>query len=254
MKTTSLIRAKTKFTGISGRLMKQLTCLMAGSLFTSVSVAASYTLLTEELPPASYKVGNKITGASVDIVEEMFKRAGISYEVKLLPLQRAIVDVKEKPNHCVFPLERSQEVEVAYNWISPVLITRTAFYTKDDSKVNLRTLNDAKGMKIGSYRGSDVADYLEGQGFTVELLPKDAANLQKLQAGRIDVWAADRLLAGYLMKEAKATDIKEQLVFFTKLRGLACNLGMEQSDADKLQDALKSMYSDGTTEKIRAKY
>ncbi len=231
------------------------TLAITGMLALSgAASAATYSLLTEELPPYSMKQGSKITGASVDIVAELFKRAGLKSEVKLQPFVRAVDTTLKEANTCVFPVERNQEREVSFKWVSPILVTYTAFYTMDDSKVDIRVLNDVKDLSIGTYNGSAPAEYLSGQGFEVQTTPKDAPNIQKLAAKRIDVWAADTLTASYLAKEAKVTNLKERLVYFSALRALACNLGTDDAVIDKLEDELKKMYADGSVEKILATY
>ncbi|MCP5161503.1 MAG: transporter substrate-binding domain-containing protein [Hahellaceae bacterium] len=235
--------------------MKLKTMAAAVALtFSGIAAAANYTLLTEELPPYSMKLGGKVTGASVDIVSELFRRSGLSFDVKLQPFVRAVDSTKNDANTCVFPVERNQEREVSFKWVSPILVTHTAFYTMNDSKVEIRVLNDAKKLSIGTYTGSAPAEYLSGQGFEVQTTPKDAPNIQKLAAKRIDVWAADTLTAAYLAKEAKVTNLKERLVYFSALRALACNLGTDDSVIDKLEVELKKMYADGSVEKILAKY
>ena len=50
------------------------------------------------------------------------------------------------------------------------------------------------------------------------------------------------------------TNVKEQLVYFSTLRALGCHLSTSQATIDKLQTELKSMYGDGTIEKIMMKY
>jgi len=221
---------------------------------SSLAWSASFTLLTEELPPYSIKKGGTPSGASVDIVSELFKRVGIPFTVKIVPWQRAYNGAVDGANTCVFPIQRNQEREALFQWVSPVLITQNGFYTLDSSSHKIRTIDDVKGLKIGSYRGSAVAEYLTNNGYKVDVLPKDAPNLQKLSAGRIDVWAADTLVASHLSKKANITNIKEQLVYFSSLRALGCNLSTPQEIVDKLQMELKNMYGDGTVEKILATY
>ena len=227
--------------------------LLLSILSLSFSHAAPLKLITEELPPYAYRQGGKITGASVDIIKALFKEANIDYEIKMFPWKRAYETVKSE-SACIFPIQRSQEREVLFNWISPVLITQTAFYAKDDGKTQVRTLTDAQNLKIGTYRGSAVEEYLVGQGFKVESISKDSANANKLSSGRIDLWAADTLSAPYFAKKSNITNLTEALVYFTTLRALACNTSVSKTTVTKLQDALQSIYKAGKVDKILAKY
>ncbi len=216
--------------------------------------AATFTLLTEELPPYAMKVGGKPAGATVEIVSKLFERTGLDYNLRIVPWKRAYVTTLEEKNTCIFPVQRSQEREVKFHWVSPIVITQTGFYTRNDFDKNLSTLNDVEGLKIGSYKGSAAAEYLNSQGYKTSLITRDAPNIQKLKAGRIDVWAADTLTAVHMMKERGIKDVKESLVYFTTLRALACNLSTSSDTIDKLTVELKKMYTDGSVETIMKKY
>jgi polar amino acid transport system substrate-binding protein len=222
-------------------------------IFVPISFAAPLKLITEELPPYAYRQGGQITGASVEIIKELFKEANIPYEIKMFPWKRAYETAKLQ-KACIFPIQRSQEREVLFNWISPVLITQTAFYSNKGANLQVRTLTDAQDLKIGTYRGSAVEEYLVGQGFKVESISKDSANVNKLFSGRIDLWAADTLSAPYFAKKANITNLDETLVYFTTLRALACNTSVPQKTIMQLQDALQSIYKAGKVDKILAKY
>ncbi len=224
------------------------------STFMPLTYGTSFTLLTEELPPYSIDNGGSGTGASIDIVSQLFTRAGFDFQIKIVPWKRAVVTSLNNENSCVFPLQRNQEREASYHWISPIFITKTGFYTRDDSPHNLMTIDDAKGLKIGTYNGSAVAEYLTSWGYDVELTTKDAPNIQKLYSNRIDVWATDTLSAKYLTNEHKITNLMEQLVYFSSLRALACNTKVSEIKMTKLRQELKLMYSDGTIDKIMSKY
>jgi len=223
--------------------------------FLCLSVQAStFTLFTEELPPYAMKVKGEPSGASVEIVSELFKRAGLDFKVRIVPWKRAYLTTLKEKNSCIFPVQRNQEREVQFHWVSPILITQTGFYTNKDTPHDLRTMNDVEGLKIGSYKGSAAAEYLTSQGFKMQLITRDAPNIKKLQAKRIDVWAADTLMAASLMKEKKVTDVEESLVYFTTLRALACNLETSPATINKLSATLKEMYVEGAVEKIKQKY
>ncbi|ALO35950.1 hypothetical protein CMT41_15375 [Colwellia sp. MT41] len=230
-----------------------LTVFMLNILVSSV-YATTFTLLTEELPPYSIRGNGSETGASIDIVSQLFERAGFDYEIIIVPWKRAMRMSLSDENTCIFPMQRNQEREATYHWISPILITQTGFYTRKDSPHKLVTIDDAKGLIIGTYNGSAVAEYLTSWGYDVRITPRDAPNIHKLMKNRIDVWAADTLSAKYLADKHKITNMKEQLVYFSTLRALACNTKVAEIKVNKLRQELKLMYTDGTIEAIISKY
>lgn len=216
--------------------------------------AETFALMTEELPPYSMTVEGQATGASVDIVSELYRRAGFAFEVRIMPWKRADLAARTQSYHCFFPVQRSQENEVLFRWVSPIMISQSAFYTLSEPSVEIRTLSDARRLKIGTYNGSGVASYLQELGYQLELTTTDAPNLRKLEFNRIDVWAADTLTATYLARQANETELEEQLVYFTTLRALACNLGTPQRFIDKLNLELKAMYADGSIDQLLQPY
>jgi len=230
-----------------------LAVFIQGILAFPVSTT-TFTLLTEELPPYSIRGNDSGTGASIDIVSQLFTRANFDYEIIIVPWKRAMRMSLSDENTCIFPMQRNQEREASYHWVSPVLITQTGFYTRKDSPHKLVTIDDAKGLIIGTYNGSAVAEYLTSWGYKVYMTPRDAPNIQRLMKKRIDVWAADTLSAKYLENKHKITNMKEQLVYFSTLRALACNTKVPETKVNKLQQELKLMYTDGTIEKIITKY
>ncbi|CAH0536320.1 substrate-binding periplasmic protein [Vibrio marisflavi] len=229
--------------------------LTVALLFSTAVQAETFTLLTEALPPYAYKSNGQLKGVAVDIVSQLFRNAGFDYKVRIVPWKRAYTIAYEQSNTCVFPVQRNQEREAEFHWVSPLLITQTAFYTNANSKVEIRTLNDVANLNIGSYLGSATAQYLESQGFKVEETTRDEQNILKLKSKRIDVWATDVLVANYLLKQEKLSkEIKNRLAYFSTLRGLACNKTASSSDIDRLSDELRKMYLDGSVERIIKKY
>lgn len=229
--------------------MKLLISLL---LLSNLLHAEPIVLVTEEIPPYAYTQNGKFTGASIEIIQALFKEANIPYTINIFPWKRA-VEITKNNKACIFPIQRSQEREVLFNWISPVLITQTGFYTTLGSKVSIRTLDDVKSYSIGTYRGSAVEDYLTSQGFNVVSTSKDDVNIRKLSANRIDVWAADTLTAAYFSDKEKI-EIREVLVYFSTLRALACNLTVPEEQVKKLQQALQTIYQQGIVDTILKKY
>ena len=208
--------------------------------------------MTEELPLYAYREDGKVVGVSVEIIEALFQEANIPYTMEMYPWARAFEKVKNS-FACVFPIQRSQENEVLFNWVSPVLISQTGFYKTVGKPLKVRAIRDAIPYKIGTYRGSFVEEYLEAQGFAVESTAKDEVNIQKLKVGRLDLWAADTLSAAYLSQK-KGIKLEEVLVYFTSIRALACNSKVPLGVIERLQEALKTIYRDGVVDEILMKY
>ncbi|GGI86847.1 substrate-binding periplasmic protein [Shewanella gelidii] len=210
-------------------------------------------LTYEEAPFAKIKNNHK-QGFIVDLVAELFKRAKLDYRLDFLPLKRILVTTRLNEYYCALPVERSQEREVTYKWVSPVLVSRYGLFSQTDNKLPLVTLNDAKPYVIGSFLGSGVAEYLQGQGFTVEVTARSEQNIRMLQHKRIDLWAAEIESAKQQMTKNNASLGKPELVFYTSIRAMACHRSIPDTALENLQSALTQMYQDGFMRKLYEKY
>ncbi len=233
--------------------MKAMTTLAFSVLLLASPLArAEFTILIAAAPPFVSEDGK--SGISIDIVKELFKRANLKYNFKTTPLARALDQAASKPNHCVLPVQRSQERETTYKWISPILVTQSALFSLKDAKIDLSVLIDAKEMTIGALRGSDEEEYLNGVGFTkVQIVNDELSNAKKLDKNRVELWATDSILGPYYAKKAGSA-VKQQLAFRSTLRALACHISTPDETVDLLTTRLKSMYNDGTVKKIFTQY
>lgn len=228
--------------------------LVLFSGFTSAQIPyATYTLYTESIVPYAYEENGEIKGLSIDIIDETFKGGAITYKIELHPLKRAFQLTQQRKNTCVFPVQRTQEREVKFKWISPVLITQNAFYTTPASKIKIVTFIDAKGYTIGVHGGSATEEYLQTSKFKPRAVSYDSLNLRMLHKNRIDIWATDTLYARHLSENIKL-QIEEKLIYFTSLRALACNLSMPDFVVTNLQYNLIKAYRTKRIKEIRNKY
>ena len=93
--------------------------VLAGAVRAEVDPSYTVVLLTENFPPYNMAVNGKnfaqeenIDGIAVDIVKEMFKRAGVQYSLTLrFPWDRIYKLALEKPGYGVFVTARLPERE-----------------------------------------------------------------------------------------------------------------------------------------------
>lgn len=226
-------------------------------LTTSIACAASLELLTEDYPPYNMYAadGVKVVGLSTDLLEATLARAGITYRISLVPWQRALKSARENADTCVYSTSRLPERESAYRWIGPLINNDWTLFAPSDSRIAIAQLDDARHLRIGSYYGDAIDDYLKAQGFMVDSADADNLNPRKLLSGRIDLWATGSLLGPYLARQAGlAGKIKPILTFRSSVMYLACNLGVTNALVGQIETALKAVESDGTADTIRRRY
>ncbi len=219
--------------------------LLISNLFSS----NHFVLNTYNFPPY---VENK-NGFVIDIIKELFKKSNLSYTIKTLPQTRAIRTARTNKNNVVTPIQRSQEEEVNFKWVGPILITQTALFTLENSDIKIDVLKDIGTNKILVIRNSAEEKYLKGFKFSTQTAKNDLLNIKKLQANRAPIWAADTISASYSSKQSKIS-LKKHLIFFTTLRALAFNINTSDETIELLNNNLHEMYKDGTIKKILQKY
>jgi len=200
--------------------------------------------------PLIYQKSGEAAGVVVDVVKELFRQANIEYKLRLMPPKRALLTTAETDGFCVFPVARSQEREARFQWVSPVLISRHGLFSHPEKSIKLKTLEDAKPYKLGSYLGSGVGEYLEISGFKVEYSGRNELNARKLLKNRIDLWVSDIESARFLINDERLPITEPEMVFFTTVRAMACNTGVDSSIVKKLQKTVTQMYRNGDVEKI----
>jgi polar amino acid transport system substrate-binding protein len=123
-----------------------------------------------------------------------------------------------------------------------------------DRNFQLRSLEDARQYRIGTYNGDARDQYLRERGFTVDPAQNDLVNPQKLLMGRIDLWAASlRRSSTVIAQNGWGAQIVPVLSFYRTQVYLACNPGVPDELIGRMHAALESMVRDGTVRRIEQK-
>jgi polar amino acid transport system substrate-binding protein len=222
----------------------------------------SVVLLTENFPPYNMAINGKnfaqedsIDGIAVDIVKEMFKRAGVQYSLTLrFPWDRIYKLALEKPGYGVFVTARLPERESQFKWVGPIGPDDWVLLAKADSTISLNNLDEAKKYRVGAYKGDAMADYLAEHGFEPVLALRDQENAGKLQDGSIDLWASGDPAGRYLAKQVGVTGLKTVLRFNSDQLFLALNRETPDAVVQKLQAALDKMRAEGFVDDVLNSY
>ncbi len=250
-------------------MFKRLLLALGGTLVVLTGAARAevdpnYTvvLLTENFPPYNMAINGKnfaqednIDGIAVDIVKEMFTRAGVKYNLTLrFPWDRIYKLALEKPGYGVFVTARLPEREALFKWVGPIGPDDWVMLAKGDSLINLGNLDEARQYRIGAYKGDAISEYLTDKGVEHGTSLRDQENARKLVAGQIDLWATGDPAGRYLAKQEGITGLKTVLRFDSAELYLALNKDMPDEIVAKLQAALDQMRAEGFVDATLNKY
>ena len=250
-------------------MCKRLWLAAASALLLMASVARAeidpnynVVLLTENFPPYNMAINGKnfaqednIDGIAVDVVREMFKRAGIPYSLTLrFPWDRIYKLALEKPNYGVFVTARLPEREALFKWVGPIGPDDWVMLARGDSKLVVNNLQQAKQYRIGAYKGDAIAEHLEKEGLQPVTSLRDQENAKKLMAGQIDLWATGDPAGRYLARQEGVSGLKTVLRFNSAQLYLALNKEVPDEVVQKLQKALDEMRQSGAVQTIFNRY
>ncbi|SDS61085.1 substrate-binding periplasmic protein [Pseudomonas oryzae] len=236
--------------------------LVAGLARAGVDENYSVVLLTENYPPYNMAINGKnfaqednIDGIAVDIVREMFKRAGVKYSLTLrFPWDRIYKLALEKPGYGVFVTARLPEREQSFKWVGPIGVDDWVMLARADSSIALSNLDDARKYKVGAYKGDATAEYLVQQKLEPVTTLRDQENATKLEKGQIDLWATGDPAGSYLAKQDGVEGLKTVLRFKQAELYLALNRDVPDEIVQKLQGALDEMRTEGFVDEILNSY
>lgn len=236
--------------------------LVGGTARAEADSSYEAVLLTENFPPYNMAVNGKnfardenINGIAADLVREMFKRAGVKYQLSLrFPWDRIYKMALEKPGYGVFCAARLPERENDFKWVGPLGPDDWVLLAKADSTISLNSLDEAKQYKIGAYQGDAIAEHLTQQGLQPLTALRDQENAKKLQRGDIDLWATGDPAGLYLARQEGVSGLKSVLRFNTAQLYLALNKETPDAVVQKLQAALEQMRADGFAAEVLKRY
>lgn len=229
--------------------------LLAASLGHAHAAAPSLYIATESSPPASMLDGRTVIGSSTEKVREIMARSGVGYRIDLLPWKRAYTSALRRDNGCVYSTTRTPERENLFRWIGPLDEAEWVLLARADRGYQFKTLEDARGLRIGTYNGDAREEYLRARGFAVDSADNDLINPRKLLLNRIDLWAASLRRGSYVLEQNNWSSSIVPVLTFRKVQVyLACNKRVPQTLAIRMQGALDTMERDGTSRRIERKY
>lgn len=212
-------------------------------------------LTTETSAPSSMLVNGRVAGIATDKLRSVLARTGVDYQIALLPWQRAYTAALQRSHTCVYSTTRTPEREGLFKWVGPLDSAQWVLMGRADRKLALTSLEQARGLRIGTYHGDARDNYLRSLGFATDAAPNDFLNPQKLLQGRIDLWAASwRTGSTVLQRNGWDKQIVPVLAFRKIEVYLACNPAVSDALVTRLNAELEAMARDGTAQRIERAY
>ncbi|MGL1863224.1 MAG: transporter substrate-binding domain-containing protein [Pseudodesulfovibrio sp.] len=161
------------------------------------------TLTNGEWPPL-FSEEFKYGGIGSKICEEAFNAAGISVKYVYMPWKRGFEEARAGQWDGTVGWRKTPEREKDFLFSDPILDVDTVFFHRKGRDFSWESLDDIGSMTIGVTLGYGYIDMLEKaaerNGGRVEVAPTDELNLQKLVAGRIDIFPCAEFVGYYILR------------------------------------------------------
>ncbi len=216
---------------------------------------ASLQIATENTPPGSMEQDGQVVGYATDIVREIMRRTYTDYTLRIFPWKRAYALAQESDNGCVFSTARTKEREGLFKWIGPIEDNEWVLFARADRKLHIASLDDARGMRIGTAAGDARETFLLQRGLQVDSTSNVADNIGKLMRNRTDLWASSlKWGTAAIERGGLAGKIVPVLTFNRVKIYLACNPKVPNELVDAMNTAVKAMEKDGSSAAIIRRY
>lgn len=215
--------------------------------------------------PTAYSVEGVQKGILVDIINEVFKRAGYDIEIKLLPWARCIEEVRLGRIDGIFSSYDLPERRSFLIFTKEVLIVQEqAFFVRNDSKITFDgDLKKLSNNSIGIITGTSYGPRLDSainEGVFKKNDPTSSieSNLRKLIIKRVEIIPSYKHVVLSTAKELGYLDKVKQLK--PAIEAIPSYLAFSKNKADYAKiikdydTALLSMKKDGTYDAIFSKY
>lgn len=197
----------------------------------------NWNIMTEELPPYNFFRDGQVSGICTDILLQIMKKNGVTIErkdIRLLPWPRAYRMVQDVPGAVLFSTARTAEREQLFKWVGPITDLSIGLMALKERSIQLKSLDEAGKYTIGTVRDGAPEQLLLKGGVAESHLDRIAspeANIKKLQAGRIDLFAFSVPSTLFLMLKLGINPDKYESVYTLKQADLYYAFHKETDDA-----------------------
>lgn len=241
--------------------MKYLLTLCLIAIFSSSCWANGYTLMTINTPNSNNKEVKTAEGFFIEVLNEMFGRAGLPLRTKEEPWirsQEKVISASPREGLVIAPLTRTEEREDQYDWIVSLVEYQMRFVTNDKT-MNIATLDALKQQPVCVLRASLAEARLVALGFKnirasvfeqrcyKEML--DGSTKVILSHGQIGAEKNFKNVGGKIEELVFGLEFPKEEFYLASTRK-----AVSEADKAKLVKALEDIRSDGTYNKITAKY
>lgn len=212
--------------------------------------AAELRLLTEDAPPMSFQQEGELRGLAVEVVRALIERTGDAARIELLPWTRAFHLAQHQADTALFATVRTPEREGKFQWVGPLVVGTTSFYSLKSRGLTIDTLEQAAASgPLALPKQWYTFETLSAHGFAnLYGVPSSKQMVTMLKHGRVRLIATEDLtLAGELASAGLSpSEVTAHVPFMRSAYYIAFSPATAQARVARWQQALQRMHEDGS--------
>ncbi len=193
-----------------GKQMKNRYCLIIVLLlfgFCPGLQAKTVKLIYVSFPPYEENINGKPAGILIQIVEQIFKKADIPFDLTFLPFKRGYEMVKEGQYDGIFNFYKIDERLPYFDFSAPIIKNPLVFFVHKDSDMVYESLHDLNQKKIGVMLGYTYGkEFDDARNFTKDTAGEHEYHFRKLILGRLDAYPCDKMVGIYTARKEGLMD------------------------------------------------
>jgi polar amino acid transport system substrate-binding protein len=197
--------------------------------------------------PFEFQKDGKIVGFDMDIAAEVAK--DLNAELSVVDSSFEAIETGTALTGCdvsISSISITDTRKAVMDFSTPYLDDDLALVASEGS--GIKTLDDAKGKKVGVQQATTGADYATEKGLDAQQFEDTGLLVQALQAGTIDAALGNQSVLGYAIKDDPKFKAVEKFATGEQL-GISIKKG-NTAMAEKVNGTLKRLTDDGTLEKF----
>ena len=249
--------------------MKCLVSILVFFIFSGLAPAGTAAeiddliLMTEEFPPYNFNVDGRAVGSSVDLmvmILDRMKAKQTRADIRILPWARSYRMLLEQKNTVLFAMTRTAERESLFKWVGPISTAENVLIARKDSRIQIHSGTGLRHYRVGVVR-YDAGALLVMEKFGIpesrlDIAPNAVMNIRKLALGRIDMFAYDKNVTAWLMREEGLDPKDFESVFLLAKGAHYFSFNRETPDTliQAMQKTLDEIKAEGLFRKILTQY
>lgn len=206
-------------------------------------------------PPFMYQEAGQAKGLYPQLLQAVFKRAGIAVEVRAMPWKRAL-RMGESAEAGIGGIYKTAARLEIFDYSQPIFEEKLIIYARKGAALHFDEISDLYGKRVGVIRGWSYTEALDeaikNRRIEVTENSSDEANFKMLASGRLDMVIAIELAGQRIIQQLQLGNMQalEPPLSINSTYLVFAKKAEQQALLQRFDQSLQEMREDGSLDKL----